>query len=523
MKTALQKIVGVHLDLKYHMPRKAYLLDWIARLPGYGINAVLIEYEDKFPFEKYPFLASPDAFTPEELRTFLAAARDAGLMTIPLIQTLSHCEFALAHEALAHLREAPDVPTQICPTHPEAIPFIKALMLEVMAYHESDPLFHCGGDETWFLGTCDRCREQKERLGKIGMWAAHEKPLLDVVIKAGKRPIVWDDILWSDFNAIETMGLPKETILHAWNYHVGKAPTATVNTEHGSADTRLKQIEIYNKAGYDSIAAPCYNYGQLFSRHAESVSNTAAWADKMHASNMMGMLNTSWAVFHVPLQVQNLYVALTGALCADAALDADIEWQTHWFEQEFGVVSAEGAPEAFQVLGELWEISTPGYDRPFSPLVYGYMSMVYWYEGGQDERKRRGAYPLDWNEVDFCELYRRGVEAVSKCDTFENVTTRLDRILDTFPDAISALERLSTTAIRHKDEAQIMVVLGEMKLLSARIFSHLLRSDGDTAALKHDMEAIKPMLQNLLAACYEEEGQERLLRAWWDPAYTALA
>jgi len=45
-------IVGVHLDLKYIMPRKSYLLGWVRRLPEFGINTLLVEYEDRFPFRK---------------------------------------------------------------------------------------------------------------------------------------------------------------------------------------------------------------------------------------------------------------------------------------------------------------------------------------------------------------------------------------------------------------------------------------------------------------------------------------
>ena len=61
-------IVGIHLDLKYHMPRRAYLMEWVRELPACGINTLLVEYEDKFPFAAYPFLRDPEAFTPAELR-----------------------------------------------------------------------------------------------------------------------------------------------------------------------------------------------------------------------------------------------------------------------------------------------------------------------------------------------------------------------------------------------------------------------------------------------------------------------
>ncbi len=41
---------GIHLDLKYAVPNKAYLRKWIETLPAWGIDTILIEYEDAFPF-----------------------------------------------------------------------------------------------------------------------------------------------------------------------------------------------------------------------------------------------------------------------------------------------------------------------------------------------------------------------------------------------------------------------------------------------------------------------------------------
>ena len=71
MNSAQKPIIGVHLDLKYLMPSKRYLLQWVRQLAELGINTLLLEYEDKFPFQKRPYLRDAQAFTPEELREFL--------------------------------------------------------------------------------------------------------------------------------------------------------------------------------------------------------------------------------------------------------------------------------------------------------------------------------------------------------------------------------------------------------------------------------------------------------------------
>lgn len=525
MQIAPGSIHGIQLDLKYHMPNKRYMLDWLKRLPGYGINTLLVEYEDKFPFRKYPFLCDADAFTEAELTEFLKTARGAGLQVIPLIQSLSHFEFALEHAQLAHLREAPNVPTMVCPAKPESVEFIKDLYREVLEFHRDDPLFHLGGDETWFLGTCETCKPRFEADGPIAMWAEHLRKLLDFVIAAGKRPIVWDDIFWKDPEAIRRANLPKQTILHSWNYNITSLMKKDAgdgkDLEFGGAADRLRQVDVYKAAGYDSVAGPCYNYGQLFARHSVSLKNTAVWAQKVRQAGMLGMLNTNWAVFHIPQQPLNILVAATGELCANP--DTDVvggAWQQAWLEKEFGV-PAEGVPEAFETLGRLWEIPMPSYGRSFTPIVYCYMNMVLHYPGRQEERRRRGAYPVDWSEIDFSEVYRKGVEESGQGDRAK-VYERLDEILATYPHARDAMRRLAEKATRHKDEAEMLAIFADMKLLSARIFSHLLRQDGDTHLLRGELQRLKKPMQLALSLAWEPVGAERMMRAFWQPAYDAL-
>ena len=203
MKSTTDSIAGIQIDFKYLMNKKGFLntlLDW---LPKQGINTILLEYEDKFPYRKYPFLKADDAFTPAELKAFLHKARANKLRVIPLVQSLSHMEFAMDHPELAHLSEAPDIPTQICPSNPESVEFIFDLIREVLEYHREDEFFHCGADETWFLGTCEKCAAWKDEKGIVKMWAEHERKILDFIVGQGKRPIVWDDIFWTILRASE--------------------------------------------------------------------------------------------------------------------------------------------------------------------------------------------------------------------------------------------------------------------------------------------------------------------------------
>lgn len=523
MKNATDSIVGIQIDLKYHMYNKWYLdvlLDW---LPEQGINTVLLEYEDKFPYRKYPFLKAEDAFTPSELRAFLNKARSKRLRVIPLVQSLSHLEFALGHPELSHLAEAPDTPTQICPSNPESVEFVFDLIREVLEYHREDEFFHCGGDEAWCLGTCEKCASWKAGKGVVGMWAEHERKILEFIVGHGKTPIVWDDIFLNDFEGIGRVDIPKQTVMMCWNYNITSLRNNGADSEDrefGGSGQALKQIGIYRNAGYDCIGCPCCNYGQIFPRHRTSLDNTGAWAQKAASSDMLGVINSSWAVFHTPLQCQLLYFSATAALMNTPGQKTDEAWHRKWAEKEFGT-SVKGLDDAFETIGALWEIPMPEYGRKFSPLVYGYMNMVLHYPGRQPERKKRGAYPNDWDSIDFSAIYRKGVEEVKKGDPKE-IYARLDKILEDYPEAICIFKKLSNNSTRNKDVAEMYLFFSEFKYLSARVFSFLMRNDSRKDELLFELASKKDKLEELLHKCYEKEGAARMFRAWWQPMYDAL-
>ncbi len=512
-------IKGIHLDLKYQVPNKAYLMDWVKRLPGYGINALLIEYEDTFPFKTYPFLACKDAFTPDELKRFLGTAREAGLTLIPLVQTYAHLEFALTHPQLAHLREKPEIMTKICARKPEASRFVQDLLTDVLEYHKEDTFFHLGGDEVWHTGWCDACTKRLEEVGPAVMWSEHEKPLLEFMLARGKRPIIWDDIFWKEPEAVGRSSLPKETILHAWNYGITSlAPKKAEAThlEYGDTSSVLQQVDRYHEAGFQTLAAPCYNWGVLFGQHTHCLKNTQVWAQKAKATGMLGMLNTAWACFHIPLQVSNLHVKATGELLRNPDVTLDDAWQNRFLKDEFGV-AAEGVPAALEVLGRMWEIPAPAFERPFTPLVYGYMSMVFHYPNRHKDRQQRGAYPRDWNEIDFTAMYLKGVESSRQYPEQGKLLEQLDERLAAFPPAVAAMQAFAAGATKHRDEAELMAVFARLKFLSLRIFAHLIRGDGEREALKRDVAALEAPLRKVMAQAWEPEGQARLWRAFFEP------
>ena len=208
---------GVHLDLKGGMAPAAYWREAICRLSRYKINAVLVEYEDKFPYAGHPELAGPGALTREELDALLATARDHFVEVIPLLQCLGHVEYILRHPQYAALRESGDL-TQFCPQEPGSLALWRELADEVLAAHPEGRYFHLGADEAWRLGDCPRCRAVADAQGKLALYLAHVNAAADHVRAAGRQPIIWDDMVQRNLDAHGLEGLPDDVILCSWAY-----------------------------------------------------------------------------------------------------------------------------------------------------------------------------------------------------------------------------------------------------------------------------------------------------------------
>jgi len=506
------------------MPRKDYLLRWVRRLPELGVNTVLIEYEDKFPYERHPFLRDASAFTPDELRAFLAAARDAGVRPVPLVQSLSHLEFALAHEELAHLREAPPIHTQICPRNDEAVELVRGLVAEVLAYHREDELFHLGGDETWSLGVCDACKAWVEDVGgTVAAWAEHQKKIMSVVRDAGKRPVYWDDIFWKRPASLHEADLPKDVVLHSWNYVVtaDKVRASLGHEEYGNGGKPLARVDTYQDAGYDVLAGPCLDWGLFLPRHRHCLSNTAAWALKARASGMRGLINTGWSVFHVPLPAKWLYTAATGALMNGRREPLDAAWEREFIAREFGT-DASGVAAALGTVSQQWEVPCEGYERPMNPIGYGYMEMVLHFPKGHADRCKRGAYPLDWDEVDFVAMHRRKMELLRAHPDVAAIRDKARDLAVAYEGAAATLRALARAATYHRDEAALLSLFADMKLLRARILYHQLTDDGDATQFGEALDRERPRLEERLAPFLESPSIARMVRIWWEPLRQTL-
>src|SRR5690348_2369428 len=209
-------VKGFHLDLRIQVMKMDALKAFAKKLSEQGINTLVMEWEGTFPFESQPLIPNKYAYTKEEIKSFISYCSSIGIDVIPLQQSFGHVEYILRNEKYKDLREDQKDYSQVCPLEVEGNKkLFTDLFTELAAMHPSK-YFHIGGDETYLLGHCDKCKAMAAKEGTSKLYIDHIKMLCDIVISLGKIPVMWADIALKHPEALKL--LPKQTILVDWNY-----------------------------------------------------------------------------------------------------------------------------------------------------------------------------------------------------------------------------------------------------------------------------------------------------------------
>ncbi|KAM6164684.1 hexosaminidase D [Rhynchocyon petersi] len=215
---------AVHLDLKGAPPKVSYLAEIFPLFHTLGANALLIEYEDMFPYEGHlKLLRAKHAYSPSEIREILHLARQSELEVIPLVQTFGHMEFVLKHQEFAHLREVALFPNTLNPHEAESLALVGAMVDQVMELHDRARWLHMGCDEVYFLGEGEASRRwlQQEQNSKAKLCLSHMRAVASHVLTRhpATRPLVWDDMLRDiPEDLLQESGLPGLVQPVLWDY-----------------------------------------------------------------------------------------------------------------------------------------------------------------------------------------------------------------------------------------------------------------------------------------------------------------
>ena len=205
-------VKAFYIDCRAQVMTVSAIKKFAEDLSKKGINALLIEYEATFPFEKHATLCNSFAYSRQDIKEIVDYCGGLGIEVIPLQNCFGHCEYILRHDRYIKLREDWKEVSQVCPLKiKEAKRVFGEIFREVAALHPSK-YFHIGADETYLLGSCKECSKKN----KSRLFVDYVKAMCEIVEKMGKTPMIWADII---LKHPEVAGeLPKNLIYVDWNY-----------------------------------------------------------------------------------------------------------------------------------------------------------------------------------------------------------------------------------------------------------------------------------------------------------------
>lgn len=310
---------AVHLDLKGLPPTPARLLDLLPVFRGAGFNAVLVEWEDMFPWTVDERFRGPTCYPPETVRAFAEGAQQLGLELIPLVQCLGHMETPLRLPEYTAMREQTDRCDGLNPLATGARALVQRMIDDVLALMPGVRRFHLGGDEAWSFATHPDTSAFAEAHGKDRLYLQHLEPILDQLNQRDIRPLLWHDMMidWPDESILALRG---KTDLVVWGY-VGHPDDADhhFNTRYIERFDRLG-VTLWGAGAYKGADGMSVDLPNL----AQRMNNAHAWQDLHQRFGFTGLIATGWSrysshrVQHEPIDASLDALVRVGGLWKDA-------------------------------------------------------------------------------------------------------------------------------------------------------------------------------------------------------------
>lgn len=243
-----------------------------------GYNGLGLYLEHRFAYASAPWAQGTACVTPDHIRQLRAEFPD--LQLVPFLNLLGHMEGFLYTERGHRFAEERFKGMQACATNGEFVRLAEGLVDDAIAAFDSE-IVHIGGDETWQLGACPSCRDAGQTLDakdpKAGVYRTHFGPLAERVLKAGRRPAVWADMLLEHPRALEA--IPHETLILDWQYFKGPGETSKLIVDQG----------------FEVVCCPSIlTYDATWMHLPQSQSNIADHIREANELNSAGICVTTW-------------------------------------------------------------------------------------------------------------------------------------------------------------------------------------------------------------------------------------
>ncbi|MHB9134410.1 MAG: family 20 glycosylhydrolase [Armatimonadota bacterium] len=238
MPTTPQPFRGLHYDLA----RGNYdSLDSLRRLitvcAECGLNELVFYMEDLWRYKKHPQLVNAHAYSLEDMAGLAKFACGVGVDFIPSLTTIGHSFHILEKPEYQHLA-FPGSHADFDVLNPAVYDLFADLFDEVLP-HFSSPFVHINGDEVRYTALNEKAQEFVRQHGMGALFGTGLGRLARMVLKRGRRPIVWHDMLLHHPDSLDF--LPKETIICYWFYDYQQ---------------EFPALDFFRAQGFDVLAAP---------------------------------------------------------------------------------------------------------------------------------------------------------------------------------------------------------------------------------------------------------------------------
>jgi hypothetical protein len=213
-----------------------------------GFNALGLYLEHRYGYPSISWVHGRNNLSPEVVSRI--SAEFPQLQIIPFINLLGHMEGFLYTEEGHVFAESRFEGLQACPSNQEFFQLCEKIIDDTLAGFSSE-IVHLGGDETWQLGQCPKCKarvaefEKVEGVdGKAQLYGEHFGVLARKVLAARRRPAVWGDMFFDHPSALDL--IPKETLIFDWQYFKGPSATSKLFLDRGFEVVFCPALHTYN-------------------------------------------------------------------------------------------------------------------------------------------------------------------------------------------------------------------------------------------------------------------------------------
>ena len=254
-----------------------YVKALIDQFSRFKVNMVMLYLEYRYAFASHRAIGQPRVLTAEQAAELDAYARRRFVELIPQVNCLGHFEGILNTEAHKHRVEDFGIyGSQLCPSQPGLARFLEELYSDVTAPF-STKFLHAGGDESWELGVCPRCRRRAARIGKRGLYLQHMLMMHAIARRLGKRLMLWGDMILEHRSLAGK--LPKDIVIFDWHY-TGRSP-----------DT----LAFFLKKGFDVFVCPATNvFWSNYVKATHAWRNVTGMIADGHSAGATGECTCAW-------------------------------------------------------------------------------------------------------------------------------------------------------------------------------------------------------------------------------------